>query len=149
VERDCDHCPQGQVLTRQKDTEMTSGRAQVYAHAAACRTCPVRAACTSGAYRRINVHEHAETVAAARARRAAKPDMMARRQGIVEHVFGTLKFWMGHRAFLTRGLEMVRAELSLSCLADNLRRTLQLVEVPALLAALRAAGGPNTVVTAA
>ena len=36
---------------------------------------------------------------------------------------------------------MVRAEFSLSCLAYNLRRTLNLVEVPALLAALRAGGG--------
>jgi len=141
AESDCYHCPQGQVLPRQKDTAMTSGRYHVYANAAACRTCPVRAACTSGAYRRINVHEHAKTAAAARARLAAKPEMMARRQGIVEHVFGTIKFWMGHRAFLTRGLEMVRAEFSLSCLAYNLRRTLNLVEVPDLLAALRAAGG--------
>jgi hypothetical protein len=57
------------MMTRQKDTEMTSGRYHVYANAAGCRTCPVRAACTSGAYRRINVHEHAETVAAARAPR--------------------------------------------------------------------------------
>lgn len=141
AESDCYHCPQGEVLTRQKDTVMTSGCYRVYANAAACRTCPVREACTSGAYRRINVHEHVETVAAARARLAGKPEMMGRRQGIVEHVFGTIKFWMGHRAFLTRGLEMVRAEFSLSCLAYNLRRTLNLVEVPALLAALRAGGG--------
>jgi hypothetical protein len=85
----------------------------------------VRAACTSGEFRRITVHEHAETAAAARERMKQRPEIFARRQGLVEHCFGTLKFWMGHRAFLTRGLEMVRGEFSLSCLGYHLRRVLE------------------------
>lgn len=86
------------------------------------------------------MHEHAETAAAARARMKQQPEIFARRKGLVEPVFGTLKFWMGHRAFLTRGLEMVRGEFSLSCLGYNLRRVLNLVSVPDLLAALRGRG---------
>jgi len=138
AERDCYHCPQGHVLTRKSDTHMTHGRYHVYANFSACRTCPVRSACTSGEYRRINVHEDAEIAAAAAARLAQRPEIMGQRMAIVEHVFGTLKGWWNQGAFLTRGLEMVRAEFSLSCLAYNLRRTLNLISVPKLLTALRA-----------
>jgi transposase len=78
-----------------------------------------------------------------------KPEIFARRKGLVEHCFGTLKFWMGHHAFLTRGVEMVRGEFSLSCLGYNLRRALNLVSVPTLLAALRSGVGPKTAVQGA
>ncbi len=138
AERDCYHCPQGHVLTRKSDTHMTHGCYHVYANYRACRACPVRGECTSGAYRRINVHEDAEIAAAAAARLAQRPEIMGQRMGIVEHVFGTIKGWWNHGAFLTRGLEMVRAEFSLSCLAYNLRRTLNLIPVPQLLSDLRA-----------
>jgi transposase len=144
AEADRFHCPQGQELPRHKDTKKEGGVYKVYSNGSACRDCPVREACTSGDYRRISVHEHAATAAAVRARMKQRPEIFARRQGLVEHCFGTLKFWMGHRAFLTRGLEMVRGEFSLSCLGYNLRRTLNLVSVPALLAALRGEVVPKT-----
>jgi transposase len=144
AETDRFHCPQGQELPRHKDTKKEGGVYKVYYHASACRDCPVREACTSGDYRRISVHEHAETATATRARMKQRPEIFARRQGLVEHCFGTLKFWMGHRAFLTRGLEMVRGEFSLSCLGYNLRRVLNLVSVPKLLIALGVTPGPKT-----
>ena len=61
-----------------------------------CRACPVREACTQGEFRRITVHEHAATAEAVRQRMEEKPELFARRKGLVEHCFGTLKFWMGH-----------------------------------------------------
>jgi hypothetical protein len=72
----------------------------------------------------------------AAARVAAQPGIVARRKEIVEHVFGTLRVW-GHDHFLMRGLARVRAEFSLSALAYNLRRVLNLRSVGQLLAALR------------
>jgi hypothetical protein len=54
----------------------------------------------------------------------------------VEHPFGTIKQWMNQGAFLMRGLEKVRAEFSLTALAYNLRRVLNIVAMPKLLAAL-------------
>ena len=45
----------------------------------------------------------------------------------VEHPFGTIKQWMNQGAFLMRGLENVRAEFSLTALAYNLRRALNIV----------------------
>ena len=42
------------------------------------------------------------------------------------------------RAFLTRRLENVRGEFSITALAYNIRRAISLVGVPALIAAARA-----------
>jgi len=43
---------------------------------------------------------------------------------------------MNQGAFLMRGLEKVRGEFSLTALACNLRRVLNLVDLPKLIAAL-------------
>ena len=45
---------------------------------------------------------------------------------------------MNQGAFLMRGLEKVRGEFSLTALAYNLRRILNIVELPKLIAALPA-----------
>jgi Transposase DDE domain len=60
------------------------------------------------------------------ARLRARPDILDRRRETVEHPFGTIKQWMNQGAFLTRGLEKVRAEFSLTALAYNLRRALNI-----------------------
>lgn len=70
------------------------------------------------------------------ARLTSKPEIMHERKTTVEHVFGTLRLWH-HDTFLCRGLEMVQAEFSLSALAYNLRRALNLKGVAALLEKLR------------
>jgi hypothetical protein len=57
-------------------------------------------------------------------------------QQLVEHPFGTIKFWWDHSHFLMKGLEKVRAEFSLSTLAYNIRRVLNILGVKRLLAAL-------------
>jgi transposase len=131
-------CPQGHCLTRHGQNQKSSGLYHLYHNRAACRECPVRAQCTRGPCRQLAVHEHRKSVEAAQARLSAKPQVMRQRMGTVEHVFGTIKFWMGCRAFLTRGREMVSAEFTLACLGYNLRRVLNLVSVPELLAKLKA-----------
>ena len=70
------------------------------------------------------------------ARLAKRPDVLDRRRETVEHPFGTIKQWMNQGAFLMRGLEKVRAEFSLTALAYNLRRVLNLVKFSELMAAL-------------
>ena len=72
------------------------------------------------------------------ARIMQRPDILDRRRETVEHPFGTIKQWMNQGAFLMRGLEKVRAEFSLTALAYNLRRVLNIVELPKLMAALQA-----------
>ena len=71
------------------------------------------------------------------ARLKERPDILERRREIVEHPFGSIKQWMGQGAFLMRGLEQVRAEFSLTALAYNLRRTLNILGVAAMIEAVR------------
>jgi hypothetical protein len=54
------------------------------------------------------------------------PDAMGLRRQTVEHVFGTLKAWMGSTPFLTKTLKNVRTEMSLSVLAYNIKRLIQI-----------------------
>ena len=72
------------------------------------------------------------------ARIAQRSDILDQRRETVEHPFGTIKQWMNQGAFLMRGLEKVRAEFSLTALAYNLRRVLNIVGLPKLIAALQA-----------
>jgi hypothetical protein len=58
------------------------------------------------------------------------------RKQLVEHPFGSMKFWNDQRHFLMRGLEKVRAEFSLSTLAYDIKRALKIVAVRGLMAAL-------------
>jgi hypothetical protein len=72
------------------------------------------------------------------ARLTKHPEVLDRRRETVEHPFGTIKQWMNQGAFLMRGLEKVRAEFSLTALAYNLRRVLNLVGFTELMAVVRA-----------
>jgi hypothetical protein len=72
------------------------------------------------------------------ARIAQRPNILDQRRETVEHPFGTIEQWMNQGAFLMRGLEKVRAEFSLTALAYNLRRVLNIVGLPKLIAALQA-----------
>ena len=71
-------------------------------------------------------------------RLAAQPALLDRRRESAEHPFGSIKQWMGQGTFLTRGLSNVRGEFSLTALAYNMRRAINLIGVPALIAAATA-----------
>ncbi len=62
----------------------------------------------------------------------ANPGILKLRQQLVEHPFGTIKFWNDQRHFLMRGLEKVKAEFSLSTLAYDIKRALNIVGVKGL-----------------
>ena len=132
--RDSYRCPSGQELVRAGES-MHDGLMRIeYNNMKACRDCPLRTECTQGKYRRI--YRSADEAAVERlAQRVERcPELIAKRKTIVEHVFGTLRNW-GQDEFATRGLAAVRAEFSLSSLAYNLRRVLQLVSVENFLKA--------------
>lgn len=63
-------------------------------------------------------------------------DKMKQRQMIVEHPYGTLKRGMNQAYFLCRGLTKVRAEMSLSILAYNLKRAINILGIEAMIAGL-------------
>ena len=69
-----------------------------------------------------------------------KPGAMTLRRRTIEHVFGTLKQWMGSTHFLMRGLAHVNTEMSLYVLAYNLKRVIKLLGMPQTLQAMRLLG---------
>ncbi len=69
-----------------------------------------------------------------------RPEAMTLRRRTIEHVFGTLKQWMGSTHFLTRGLQHVSTEMSLHVLAYNMKRVIGLLGMAKLMRALRLAG---------
>ena len=62
---------------------------------------------------------------------------MPLRMQLAEHPFGTLKRGGHHGYSSYRGLKKVAAEMSLSVLAYNLKRAVNILGVPKLIAALR------------
>ncbi len=104
----------------------------------ACSTCPLKEKCTTGRERRVKRWEHEAVLEAAQERLDRNPDMMTVRRSTVEHVFGTLKFWMGSAHFLTKRLGNVRTEMSLQVLSYNMKRVMNILGVPELLQAMRA-----------
>lgn len=126
-------CPGGQRLTRHSDSEQRGQKQHVYYNTQACAACPLRQRCTTGRYRKIKHLEGQPWVQERiRERMRQQPEVYAQRKSLVEHPFGTIKFWWGQGAFLTRGLASVQAEVSLSALAYNLRRALNILGVEAL-----------------
>ena len=68
------------------------------------------------------------------------PEAMTRRRSTIEHVFGTLKHWMGSAHFLTRRLPHVSTEMSLQVLAYNLKRVMSILGIEKTMKAMRLAG---------
>jgi hypothetical protein len=93
----------------------------------ACPRCPIRNQCTTSQYRRIRRWEREEVIEAMQRRLDRQPRAMTLRRRTIEHVFGTLKHWMGSTHFLTRGLQRVGTEMSLHVLAYNLKRVIKLL----------------------
>lgn len=136
---DAYRCPGNALLAHQFTTTERGEQQRYYANAAACAACPLRAQCTSGKHRRIKRWEHEDLLEAMEARLRADPDSMTRRKSLVEHPFGTIKRWHDGSYFLLRGLAKVGGEFSLMTLAYNLRRVINILGVPKLLAALATA----------
>jgi hypothetical protein len=102
----------------------------------ACRACPLRPRCTNDV-RSVSRLENEDALDRMAARLKARPQILDRRREIVEHPFGSIKQWMYQGAFLMRGLDNVRAEFSLTALAYNLRRALNILRVAPMMAALQ------------
>jgi len=103
----------------------------------ACPKCPLKARCTPSDYRRITRWEHEAILEAMQRRLDRKPQAMTLRRRTIEHVFGTLKHWMGSTHFLTRGLAHVGTEMSLHVLAYNLKRLISSLGIARTIKAMR------------
>ena len=103
----------------------------------ACKGCALKARCTRNKESRRITRWEQEGILDAMAQRVNDhPELRTRRKAIVEHPFGSMKRGMDQGYFLMRGLVKVRSEFSLTVLAYNLKRVINLVGVPRMIAAL-------------
>jgi len=131
-------CPAGQRLHPYSSSLMRGLKKINYRNSQACRDCAIRSQCTGNQFRCVSRFENEAVLDRMQARIARRPDILDQRRETVEHPFGSIKQWMNQGAFLMRGLEKVRGEFSLTALAYNLRRVLNIVELPKLIAAIPA-----------
>jgi transposase len=104
----------------------------------ACAGCALKSACTNAKSRLIMRHFYEDAREAMHQRAREDPTWMERRRALVEHPFGTMKWMLGYPRFLVRGLKKAKSELALAVLGFNLKRSVAILGVPALLAALQA-----------
>ncbi len=130
-------CPAGKLLTPIRHGRLRDLERIDYGNPKACRACPLRPRCTNDA-RSVFRLENEDVLDRMAERLKARPAILDRRRETVEHPFGSIKQWMYQGAFLMRGLANVRAEFSLTALAYNLRRALNILGVEAMTAAVAA-----------
>src|SRR3982074_1976464 len=99
---------------------------------------PAQIQCTTGPQRRIGGWEHEHLLEAVQRRLDENPQAMRQRRETVEHPFGTIKARMGATHFLMKTLPRVATEMALHVLACNLTRVMNIMDVQALLAGMRA-----------
>ena len=138
-ETDSYTCPAGQRLTPYSSSALRQLKKINYANRKACRDCPLRARCTDNQFRTVSRLENEAVLDRMQERLAKRPEVLNQRRETVEHPFGSIKQWMNQGAFLMRGLEKVRAEFSLTALAYNIRRVLNLIAFDKLMAAVKTA----------
>ena len=105
--------------------------------ASGCKSCALKSQCTRNQGNRTITREENEGLMEAMARRMkAQPWKFKLRKTLAEHPFGTIKRWFGYTHFLLKGLAKVRTEWSLTTLAYNLKRVLNLVSFEKLMQAV-------------
>jgi transposase len=134
-------CPAGQrAIYRYTSFESANSLELRTYWSSACPKCPMKRQCTPADYRRIRRWEHEDVLEAMQSRLDRQLDAMTIRRRTVEHVFGTLKHWMGSTHFQTRGLGHVAAEMSLHVLAYNLKRVIRILGFAKTMRAMKLAG---------
>ena len=136
AQRDVYVGPGKQELTYRFRTEEL-GRGLRYYRASGCNQCALKKQCPRNKANRTIPREANEDLMEAMATRLrAHPEKYALRKQLAEHPIGTIKRWFGYDHFLLQGLAKVRTEWSLITLAYNLKRVLNLVSFPKLMAAV-------------
>ena len=130
-------CPAGERLTY-RYTNVEDGKTLRRYWTSSCKTCALKAQCTTGSERRITRWEHEAVLEKVQDRLDHNPAAMGVRRQTVEHPFGTIKCWMGWTHFLTKRLPKVATEMALNVLAYNMKRVMAIIGVAGLLEALAA-----------
>jgi radical SAM protein with 4Fe4S-binding SPASM domain len=140
-------CPQGETLKttgswHKKTTDRDSYNFKKY-RTPKCKECPVKHLCTSRAGgREIDRSQYADAVEENNKRYHANAQLYRKRQEINEHIFGTIKRQWGYNHTNLTGLEKVNGEHSLIMLVYNIKRSINILGVPDLIAKLQKWNSP-------
>ena len=134
---DAYECPAGERATHRFTTEENGLTLHKY-WSSACPRCSMRTRCTTSSYRRITRWEHEHVLETMQMLLHARPQAAVARRQTVEHVFGTLKSWLGTTPLLTKTLPKVRTEISLAVLAYNMKRMIKIMGTQGMVRAIAA-----------
>ena len=134
---DAYECPAGEHAIHRFTTEENGLTLHKY-WSSACPRCPMRTRCTTSSYRRITRWEHEHVLETMQMLLHARPQAAVARRQTVEHVFGTLKSWLGTTPLLTKTLPKVRTEISLAVLAYNMKRMIKIMGTQGMVRAIAA-----------
>jgi hypothetical protein len=130
-------CPAGENLTY-RFTGQQDGKALRSYWSGACADCAIKDKCTTSKERRVRRWEKEDVLERVQDRLDADPAQLAVRSMTVEHPYGTIKSWMGATHFKMRRLKNVATEMALHVLAYNMTRVMNLMGIPAMIAAMKA-----------
>jgi transposase len=117
-------CPLGKVLEFKHNKKKKGILLKMY-QCKNCNGCPIRSKCTKSRVGRI-VHRREDQEWCnnyeSRIESEYAKNKICERKSIVEHAFGTIKYWMGQIPLLLRGRTKVQTEIDLYTTAYNLKR---------------------------
>ncbi|MDI3384004.1 IS1182 family transposase [Xenophilus aerolatus] len=133
-------CPANSRAMHRFDTEERNGlKTRVY-WSSDCPSCSMKDECTTSNYRRIRRWEHEAVLERVQRRLDREPEAMTVQRSTVEHVFGTLKHWMGATHFLMKTKAQGATEMTLQVLAYNFKRVISILGVEKTIRAMRLLG---------
>ncbi|MGN5479629.1 transposase [Cupriavidus basilensis] len=132
-------CPAGDRAIHRFTTIEHNLKLHVY-WSSTCPRCPMREAMHDHGLSTHSPMEHEAVLERMQKRLDRMPDAMTLRRRTIEHVFGTLKHWMGSTHFLTKTLEHVSTEMSLHVLAYNIKRVIRVLGFARMMKAVKPAG---------
>jgi len=131
-------CPEGKPViywkTRKNKTQKRQWNHKVY-QGRECRECTKRSLCTKSKGRELLIDIREPLLQKMREKLSSEEgkEKYFKRQYTIEPVFGHLKFNLGYRNFLLRGINKVTAEFKLMCIGWNIKKMLKLGIMPEMI----------------
>jgi len=116
-------CPEGKKLIFKQNYKKNGIKSRVYV-AQECSLCKQKSECTKGKARQIKVSEVDGIIERMRKKLLTEEgkERYKKRLSTVEPVLGNIKMNLGYRDFRLRGIEKVKGEFNLMCIAHNLKK---------------------------
>ena len=116
-------CPCGKILRYAGQSQKDGVKYSVYRNYRDCKVCQYFGKCTTNKNGRfIWISEHQPLIDKMREKLKSKDGkgVYGKRKAVVEPAIGNMSYNLGFREFLLRGIEKVKGEYSLICIAHNL-----------------------------